>query len=87
MLLGCFLMQVDAVITGIYRSAMAIGQDLLKDNPDLWSEMGDDAAAVARKICEVTVCNTAFTSSVEVSGMPILVLFGWVALCLGEVLV
>lgn len=74
--LGCYLMQVDAFIRAAYTSAMAIGQGLLQEFPDLWSRMGsgDDAAAVARKICEVTVCNSAFTSSVEVSGLPIIAL-------------
>lgn len=59
---------MEAFVVGIYKQAMAIGQVLLQSTPALWDKMGDAAADVAKKMCEVTPCSSEFTKSVEVGG-------------------
>ena len=62
-------LQVEAFVLDTYKQAMEIGRDLLQSTPALWDKMGDAAADVAKKMCEVTPCSSAFTQSVEVGGL------------------
>ena len=55
---------------------MVISQDLLEANTAMWGQMGSDAEAVARKICEVTTCDAAFTTSAAVRCMQLVQLGG-----------